>query len=119
MLCSAPLFEGIIPAVWVGRILLGSISGMTSNLAHAQGTLFGLVPLVIQLQDFILTKYSDMAFTIRCTHMVTDLPNNQDLLINICRKSLVEESIFQGGLSSCGVLDHLLQRGFRCCLNLT
>lgn len=76
---------------FVQNLLLGNVNGMTFNLAHAQATLFGLVPLVIQFRDFTLTECIQIWFllSINCTLTATVLSNNQDLLISIFTRTFV------------------------------
>lgn len=73
------------------NLLLGNVNGMTFNLAHAQATLFGLVPLVIQFEDFTLTERIQIRFllSVNCTLAAPVLSNNQDLLINIFTRTFV------------------------------
>ena len=57
----------------------GNGYSMTFNLAQAQVTLFGFVPLVIQFQAFTLTECTQIQLYIICTLLATLLPQQPRL----------------------------------------
>lgn len=75
--------------------MLGNVNDMTFSLAHAQTTLFGLVPLVIQFQDCSLTEYIQVWFLgINYTLVATVFPDSHDSLI-FSQEHLSPRSRFQ------------------------
>lgn len=114
--CVLPLSDYIIIAVLqklplcAKNLLLENVNGITYNLAHAQVTLFRLVPLVIQFWDLTQIECIHICFfALNYTLIVIVFFKQPRFLINIFTRTFVSRLTFERKKYRVFVLIDILQ----------